>query len=403
MVVKASRTTRSRSMSSSTSGSTRPAPEARHGGLEQARDAREVEAAVEEPRDGDLVGRDQGGRCPRAQAAGVAGDPEGREARLVGRPEVEPAGGDQVRRGGGRRATVGVGQRVLDGKSHVGGAQLGLQRAVHEPDGGVDDALGVDDHLDRVVADIVQPVCLDDLQALVGERRGVDRDLGAHRPGRVAQGLRGRDRGHLRGRRVEERPARRGQDERLHAGHVLADEALPDRRVLRVDRPEPGQRARVWVAGSFRATARARSPASGMTRWPPATRVSLLAVATTLPARSAARTGRRLTTPPVATMTRSTSSRVASVSSASAPPDEPRAARQVQAGRGGPRRPAPRRRVGVARPGRPEAQRWSPSPGRPPGTRRAGLPARRSSGARSSRSSRAARPGAAVAPLPARP
>ena len=37
-----------------------------------------------------------------------------------------------------------------------------------------------------------------------------------------------------------------------------------------------------------------------MTRWPPATSVSLLAVATTLPARSAARTGRRLTMPPVA-------------------------------------------------------------------------------------------------------
>ena len=41
-----------------------------------------------------------------------------------------------------------------------------------------------------VVADIVQPVRLDHLQALVGERRGIDRDLGAHRPGRVAEGLR---------------------------------------------------------------------------------------------------------------------------------------------------------------------------------------------------------------------
>ena len=38
-----------------------------------------------------------------------------------------------------------------------------------------------------------------------------------------------------------------------------------------------------------------------MTRWPPATSVSLFAVATTLPARSAARTGPRLTTPPVPT------------------------------------------------------------------------------------------------------
>ena len=63
--------------------------------------------------------------------------------------------------------------------------------------------------------------------------------------------------------------------------------------------------------GSCAATSAARARASGMTRWPPATSVSLFAVATTLPASSAARTGRRLTTPPVATMTRSTSSRTA--------------------------------------------------------------------------------------------
>src|SRR3954452_6822041 len=73
-------------------------------------------------------------------------------------------------------------------------------------------------------------------------------------------------------------------------------------------------------SGSDAAVLAASSRASGITRCPPATRVSLFAVATTLPARSAARTGRRLTTPPVATMTRSTSSRVASASSASAPP-----------------------------------------------------------------------------------
>ena len=146
--------------------------------------------------------------------AGLAGDPQRREARLVGRAEVEPAGRERSGGGGRRRAAVGIGQRVLDRKSHVRGAQLGLQGAVHEPDGRVDDALRVDDHLDRVVADIVQPVRLDDLQALVGERRRVDRDLGAHRPGRVAERLLRRDRGELRRRRVEERPARCRQDER---------------------------------------------------------------------------------------------------------------------------------------------------------------------------------------------
>ena len=64
----------------------------------------------------------------------------------------------------------------------------------------------------------------------------------------------------------------------------------------------------------------ARSCARGMTRWPPATRVSLFAVATTFPAPSAARTAARLTTPPVATTTRSMASSAASVASASVPP-----------------------------------------------------------------------------------
>ena len=85
------------------------------------------------------------------------------------------------------------------------------------------------------------------------------------------------------------------------------------------------------VSGSAARLRAARRRASGMTRWPPATSVSLLAVATTLPARSAARTGRRLTTPPVATTTRSTSSRVASSTQRLARGPF-RAGRQVQAG-----------------------------------------------------------------------
>ena len=153
-----------------------------HGRLEEPGDAGEVERAVEEPGDGDLVGGDERGRGPRARS----GPPRGRS----GGPGTAPrpgrgsrAGRSPTRSGGGgrRRVAVGVGQGVLDGKTHVGGAQLGLERAVHELDGRVDDALGMDDHVDRVVLDIVQPVCLDDLQALVGEGGRIDRDLGAHR------------------------------------------------------------------------------------------------------------------------------------------------------------------------------------------------------------------------------
>ena len=193
---------------------------------------------------------------PASRAMRRAGKRVSSGARKSSRPAAMRSGG-----GGRRRPAVGIGQRVLDGKSHVGGAQLGLQRTVHEADGRVDDALRVDDHLDGVIADIVQPVCLDDLQALVGERRRVDGDLGAHRPGRMAEGLGRGDRRDLLGRGVEERAARGGQDEARDAGHRFADEALPDRRVLRVDRPEPGERARIRVGRVARAaTSAARSP-----------------------------------------------------------------------------------------------------------------------------------------------
>ena len=334
VVAKAARTSRSSATSSSTSGAAAPvdpkrstAASSRRGipvnsSVPSRKRATATSSAAISAADA------RGPRRPASRAIRRAGN-----RAFVGSPEVEPAGRDEVGRRGRRWPPVGIGQRVLDRKSHVRGAQLGLEGAVHEPDGGVDDALRVDDHLDRVVVDIVQPVGLDDLQALVGERRRVDRDLGAHRPGRVAERLGGRDRGELLGRRIEERTARCGQDQARDRGHRLADEALPDRRVLRVDRAEPGQRAGVgiaWVASPR--PWRPGSRASGITRWPPATSVSLLAVATTFPARRAASTGRRLTTPPVATMTRSTSSRVASASSASCPPTRAVSGGEVQAG-----------------------------------------------------------------------
>ena len=68
------------------------------------------------------------------------------------------------------------------------------------------------------------------------------------------------DRRQVRGP-VEERPARRRQDERRDAGHRLADEALPDRRVLGVDRAEPGERARERVPGARGRAARRPAPA----------------------------------------------------------------------------------------------------------------------------------------------
>ena len=238
-----------------------------------------------------------------------------------GAAEVEPAGGDEVGRRGRRRAAIGVGQRVLDRESHVRGAQLGLEGAVHEPDGGVDDALRVDHHLDRVVGDIVEPVRLDHLQALVRERRRVDRDLRAHPPGRVAEGLLRRDRRRDPRGVVEERAAGRGQDQprrraaiaspTRHCQIAECSESIGRSQASglasgspAVGRGDRGRAARARAA-SRGARRRRASPCSPSRR--------------PCPPRSAARTGRRLTTPPVATTTRSTSSRVASSSSASSP------------------------------------------------------------------------------------
>ncbi len=218
------------------------APEAVDGGLEQDRDLVEPDGAGEEPFHRDVVGGDQRGGRPAADPAGLARDAQRRESCLVGRTELEPARGHQIRWCRRRPESLRIGEGVLDGKSHVGGAQLGLQRAVDELDGRVHDALGMDDDLDRVVADIVQPVCLDHLQPLVGERRRVDRDLGAHRPRRVAERLLGGDRGQVRGGRVEERSAGGREQESRDRRELLSRERLPDRRVLGVDRTQPCQR-----------------------------------------------------------------------------------------------------------------------------------------------------------------
>ena len=137
----------------------------------------------------------------------------------------------------------------------------------------------------------------------------------------------------------------------------------------------------------------ARFRARGITRCPPATSVSLLAVATILPARSAASTGRRLTTPPVATITRSTSSRVATSSSAGSPTStSSRSAdpgcRCVEPPRGS--RPAPASgqpaAPGLPNRGRPPA----PPPRTPPGR---AWPGRPGSDGRSNRSTPATRAG----------
>src|SRR5436305_3595471 len=92
------------------------------------------------------------------------------------------------------------------------------------------------DHVDVVVRNAEEMVSLDDLEALVDERRAVDRDDRAHVPGRVRERLLGRHAGELVAAAAAERAAARGQDEPPHLVGASAAKALSERRVLRVDR-----------------------------------------------------------------------------------------------------------------------------------------------------------------------
>ena len=249
----------------------------------------------------------------------------------------------------------------------------------------------MDDHVDRGVVDIVQPACFDDLQALVGERRRVDRDLRSHRPRRVTERLVRRDRGQVRaGRRGTARPRPSG------SGAATRSIGSPTRHCqiaecsLSIGRSHASGLAN-GSSGRDDATSAARRRASGITRWPPATSVSLLAVATTFPAARAARTGRRLTIPPVATTTRSTSGarRQLDQGVGPLPRDAAGAGGELQRVAATRARPRP----GGTEPPAPRGRRPARRPqGRRPRRRPDGARGRRAPGSRSSRSSRGRRP-----------
>ena len=326
-------------------------------------------------------------RRPASRAMRSAGNRASSGARKSSRAVAMRSGG-----GGRRRPAVRIGQGVLDGKSHIRGAQLGLERAVDEPDGRVDDALRVDDDLDGVVADIVQPVRLDDLQALVREGRRVDGDLGAHRPGRVAQGLRRRDRGHA------PRPSasRNGPPDavRISAATPAIDSPTRHCQIAECSESIGRSQASGLANGSAgrrrgdrrrRAAGPAASPGGRPRRASPCWRSRR-----PCPAASAARTGRRLTTPPVPMTTRSTSSRVtSSIEGIGAADRVVPAAGPADGGvvrEGDDQRPEPARLLGE------ESRRSSRSRGPRPGTRPGAPRGRRPPGGRSTRSTRSGRP-----------
>ena len=152
------------------------------------------------------------------------------------------------------------------------------------------------------------------------------------------------------GRPVQERPARRRQDQRGHAVQRLSDEALPDRRVLGIDRAEPGQRAREGIRRRCWRRPLPPAPEPAASRGDRRQRASPCSPSprSCRPARAAS-TGRRLTIPPVATTTRSTSSPRGQRDQRRPSPPRSRAPCR-SAGPAARRSPAPRPSGGTARP-----------------------------------------------------
>jgi hypothetical protein len=131
-------------------------------------------------------------------------------------------------------------ERVLDRERHGGRRQLREHCAVGKFHEAVDDALRMNHRGALLRAESEQPLGLDQLEAFVGERRGVDRYLWPHRPVRMLQGIRRLDLGEPVGRPVAKRAAAGGQDNPADAGGRVALEALEDGVVLAVDREEFG-------------------------------------------------------------------------------------------------------------------------------------------------------------------
>ena len=150
--------------------------------LDESRDLGEADAAVEERGDRDLVRRVERARVGPAALPRLAREREQREALGVRRLELERETGGEVEARKRRRAALGIRERERDRDAHVRISEVGERRAVAEAHERVNDRGRMHDHLDPLVLDPEEVVRLDELEALVRERRGVDRDLRAHGP-----------------------------------------------------------------------------------------------------------------------------------------------------------------------------------------------------------------------------
>ena len=201
-------------------------------------DLRIGDPAREEHADCELIRRVEGGRDVAAPADGLVGQAEGGEGVCVGALEGDLSQRIEVGLLAGHGPALRIIEGILDGQPHVRDAQLSHDPAVLIFHHGVDDALRVDQDLDAGGVDVKEPAGLDDLQPLVDQGRGVDRDLGAHGPGGVLEGVFGPDvLQFLRGPSAEGAARCREPDLRDPVAR-LSVEALENGAVLTVDRQD---------------------------------------------------------------------------------------------------------------------------------------------------------------------
>ena len=167
----------------------------------------------------------------------------------------------------------------------------------------MDDGRRLDHDLDPLVRQAEEEVRFDDLEALVRERRRVDRDLRAHAPGRVSERIVGCYVLELRSVAAAERAARGGE----HDG------------VDRLRRRGPRGTGRAPSARCRRAgAALLPAPSAASASSPAATRLSLFASARSIP-RSSVHSVARTPAKPT-TALRTTSGSACSSSSTGSPP-----------------------------------------------------------------------------------
>ena len=138
---------------------------------------------------GHLVGGVQHAGRGAARLGGLAGEPQAGERLRVRGLEGQLAELDEVERPDRHVDALRIVQGVGDRNPHVGVAEVGERGAVVQVHEGVHDRLRVDHDVEALVRHAEQVVGLDQLEPLVHERGGVDRDLAAHVPGGVGERL----------------------------------------------------------------------------------------------------------------------------------------------------------------------------------------------------------------------